>query len=236
MARKCPQLLVPPVFPRGSLDDESVYSEELTRFGFPRQAMFVTWWLPDALASESLPEPGSTNGSSAWETDTAPGPCGVRSNHSQSAGAAPRTPPRPLFTTVMCALDQCRGSCVLARPGLMRAITDVILRNDDVDYSVYDLAILPNHIHVLFATDTILPVLQLEAWRRATATFLFQYTGGRFASWSATVLVAPIASEEDFICYRCYLALHGPLFRLNRNEYLHYSRLLPEPYAYLNLA
>jgi len=126
-------------------------------------------------------------------------------------------------------LDRCQGECVLRRPEFAEVVSQSFHHFDGQRYALHDFVVMPNHVHLLVTFSSIDEMLsQCASWKRFTATSINRLLGqsGRF--WQPEAFDHLVRSEERFRRYREYIALNPVRAGLQRGEYIHYSRPLPE--------
>jgi putative transposase len=126
----------------------------------------------------------------------------------------------------MDCLDECHGACVLKQPDLSTLVSDALLYFDNQQYIVAELAVMPNHVHVLvqFPSEGQCK-RRCRAWKHYTATEINLHLGtsGRF--WQVESFDHLVRSPEQFEYLRGYIAQNGPRANLSDSEFRHYRRM-----------
>ena len=81
-------------------------------------------------------------------------------------------------------LDKGRGECQLRRPDIARLVEKSLLFRHNNDYELQAWALMPNHLHVLFAVRDAPMSLTVENWKKFTAHKANQRLGRHGKFWA----------------------------------------------------
>lgn len=124
-------------------------------------------------------------------------------------------------------LDAGMGSCLLRRSDIAAVVLGALLHFDGQRYDVDAAAVMPNHVHVLFALH---PEHRLEkvlqSWKGFTAREIHRKLGSRGTLWQEGYWDRLIRSERHLRRVREYIQSNPARAGLSAGEYLVYSREL----------
>jgi REP element-mobilizing transposase RayT len=124
-------------------------------------------------------------------------------------------------------LDDCHGACVLRRPELADVVTDSLRHFDGKRYELTDLVVMPNHVHLLVVFPKAEAMLQqCESWKHFTATKINRLLDRKGRFWQQDGFDHLVRSLVQFEYLRKYIAGNPEGARLQRGEFVHYSKVL----------
>ena len=105
------------------------------------------------------------------------------------------------------ALDSCRGRCALMCPEIADIVQESLLHFDGDRYEMFDLVVMPNHVHLLVSFPEKTEMLkQCDSWKHFTAQLINRRLGTRGRFWQQDAFDHLVRHEAQFRRLRAYIA------------------------------
>jgi type I restriction enzyme R subunit len=118
------------------------------------------------------------------------------------------------------ALDKGYGSCCLREPVLREVLLELFMNRHQVDYVLFALIIMPNHVHALLQPFPGKSLMQnLRAIRRMSAREINRLNGNQGDLWQREGFDHLVRSQHHFNRYRNYIRLNPSRARLPQHAF-----------------
>ena len=135
-----------------------------------------------------------------------------------------RTFQRKFSGTIESFLDEGRGSCVLGKRRAAQLVESSWRHFDGVRYTLHDLIIMPNHVHVMVTPSVGFELENiLQGRKRHTAQEINAELGRSGQLWQKHSFDHVVRNRIQFEKFSRYIAENPLKAKLSKGDFLHYS-------------
>lgn len=122
-------------------------------------------------------------------------------------------------------LDAGMGSCALRRHDVRSLVEATLLFRHDLDYSIHDFVIMPNHVHVLFSATGAMSWEQIvSTWKRVSAHRINRLLKRAGPLWQEEVWDRLVRNERHFAACSNYIRENPARAKIRDDEFTVFQR------------